>query len=243
MKPFLLLQARKPDDPMRSHEHGCFAAAMGLQGADLRAVDIVERTPTAADLEGVAGVLIGGSGNYGARGEEAWLHGATQFLREQVIEPGVPLFGVCFGLQLLGRTLGVDVIHDPERREVGSYEIVLSEEAKSCSLFGTLPERFYAQQGHNDRITHLPEGTTLLAANNNAPVQALRVNGKPVWATQFHPELTRKDNRTRYMRYISAYGGTTTPPEQDPVLRSMRETPHPTTLLRRFGEMVLAGEA
>ena len=242
MKPFLLLQARQPDDPMRAHEHGCFAAAMQIEADAIGAVDVVARAPKAADLQGVKALLIGGSGNFSARGDEPWLHAAMAFLREHVIEPGRPMFAVCFGLQLLGRTLNVDVINDPDHREVGTFELTRTDEAANCPLFGDLPPTFWAQQGHNDRVVALPPGTTRLAFNSNAPVQAMRVDGKPIWATQFHPELTREDNATRYRRYISAYGGGYENDEDDPILNSMRETPHPTALLHRFSQMVLQGQ-
>ena len=121
-------------------------------------------------------------------------------------------------------------------------DIVRTEEGAEDSLFGELPRLFHAQQGHNDRIVRLPPGTVCLATNANAPVQALRMQGKPIWATQFHPELTRVDNATRYKRYIQAYGGDGNPPPDDPVMATLRETPHPTDLLRRFGEMVLSGQ-
>jgi len=238
LKPFLLLQARMSNDPMRDHEHGCFAAALGVSEDDIAAVDIVRTPPTAEILEGVKAVLIGGSGSFSARGNEPWLQTTTAFLREDVIGAGRPMFGVCFGLQLLGRTLGVDVIHDPDRREVGTFEVEVFEAAQSCELFNGLPKRMLVQQGHNDRIVALPEGTTHLATSERASVQAMKVIGKPVWATQFHPELSRRDNAMRYKRYISAYGGGSPQPD-DPVMSSLRDTPSATDLLRRFGQLVL----
>jgi GMP synthase (glutamine-hydrolysing) len=152
------------------------------------------------------------------------------------------MFAVCFGLQLLGRTMGVRVINDPPHREVGSFEVDLTDDASKCELFGDLPARIWVQQGHNDRLTELPDGAVRLARSKNAPVQAMRVIGKPIWATQFHPELTRQDNAIRYRRYIRAYGGGYDDESQDPVLSTLRDTPYPTSLLRRFGEMVLSGK-
>lgn len=241
MAPFLLLQARRPLDPMRDHEHGCFADAMGLDRDELRTLDVVRNAPTAGDAQGCLAVLIGGSGNFSARTEDPWLLDTMVWLREHVVAPGKPMFAVCFGIQVLGRALGVDVIHDPENREVGTYTIRTTEHVHGCPIFGRLPATFLAQQGHNDRLVRLPPGTVQLATNDNALVQALRVQGKPIWATQFHPELTRKDNATRYQRYIEGYGGPLPTDADDPVLASLRDTPHSTMLLRRFGELVLKG--
>ena len=91
--------------------------------------------------------------------------------------------------------------------------------------------------GHKDRADRLPPGTLNLAASDNATLQALRVPDKPIWATQFHPELTRQANTERYLRYWEAYG--TGDKENDPVLARMADSPESTALLSRWVEMTL----
>ncbi|MCO4760507.1 MAG: type 1 glutamine amidotransferase [Myxococcales bacterium] len=241
MKPFLLLQARDHDDPMAEHEWQSFARAMGVTRDEIHTWNLIEGSPDADTLNRHAAVLIGGSGAYSASGEQQWVHDAAQLIREELVGRGRKTFGVCFGLQLMGRALGEDVIHDPENREVGTYEVVVTAEAQECELFGVLPPSFFAQQGHNDRILNTPVGTKKLAESALAEVQALVVEDKPVWATQFHPELDIHGNRLRYMRYIENYGGLVGPESEDPVLTSLRPSPHATNLLYRFARMVLEG--
>ncbi len=241
MKPFLLLQARDHDDPMAEHEWQSFARAMGVTRDDIHTWNLIEGTPDAATLDRHAAVLIGGSGQYSAGGDAPWLTSAATMVREELVERGRPTFAVCFGLQLMGRALGEAVIHDPDNREVGTYEVRITPEAERCDLFGALPARFDAQQGHNDRILNTPAGTTKLAESDLADVQALVVERKPVWATQFHPELDVAGNRLRYVSYIENYGGLVGSEAEDPVLSSLRPSHHATNLLYRFAKMILEG--
>ena len=241
MKPFLLLQARDHDDPMVEHKWQSFARAMGVSQDQIQTWSLLQGVPDAATLDRHAAVLIGGSGAYSARGDETWLKDAATLVRQELVERGRPTFAVCFGLQLMGRALGETVIHDPDNREVGTYEVHVTEQAQTCALFGALPQRFYAQQGHNDRILNTPAGTIKLAESALAAVQALVVERKPVWATQFHPELDIAGNRMRYVSYIENYGGLVGSEEDDPVLSSLRPSEHATNLLCRFAQMILDG--
>ncbi len=241
MKPFALLQARGADVEMRIHEHGSFASAMQVPESQIATFDLVSDDVSAIDPDDYCGFLIGGSGDYNGRGHDPWLLAAVEFVRDVLVERHVPTFGCCFGLHLIGRALGSEVITDLEHREVGTFTLLTTKAAADCPIFRYLPEVFLAQQGHNDRLTSLPEGATLLCQNPAIPVQAFRLLDRPLWASQFHPELDMEANRTRYMRYIVNYVGKEGPDENDPVLASLRPTPHATALLRRFANLVRTG--
>ena len=94
---------------------------------------------------------------------------------------------------------------------------------------------FRAQQGHKDRARALPSGFRHLAWSERVPYQAVRIDDSEVFATQFHPELTREDNILRYLRYREAYG-LTGDPEQDPVMQRMATSHGATALLGRWLE-------
>ncbi|HAN32761.1 MAG TPA: hypothetical protein DCQ06_14300 [Myxococcales bacterium] len=241
MSGFLLLQARDADDPMAEHEQVSFANAMQVQPAELTTFSLITATPDPKWVDQFEGVLIGGSGAYSARGDSPWVVNACDFARNILVGQSHPTFAVCFGLQLMGRALGQEVIHDPDNREVGSYLIHSTEAIEGDPLFGHLPETFWAQQGHNDRIVQVPAGTLNFGFSERAEVQAFRVIGRPVWATQSHPELDMAGNRLRYMRYIDNYGGLQGAESDDPVLNSLRPTPLATELLARFVRLVRSG--
>jgi hypothetical protein len=71
-----------------------------------------------------------------------------------------------------------------------------------------------------------------LASTARAPYQALRVEGTSIVATQFHPELQKQDNINRYLRYWEEYGSGD--PGNDPVMRSMDDSPAASELLPRW---------
>lgn len=90
-------------------------------------------------------------------------------------------------------------------KETGSYKIYLTPEAKQDPLFKYFPDEFYAQIGHKDSITQLPESAVKLAHSDLCPVQAFTFLGKKFYATQFHAELNRDDLITRLNYYKSSY--------------------------------------
>ena len=241
MAGFLLLQARDADDPMAEHERLSFARAMEVDPTELTPFSLITGVPEASWAAKFEAIFIGGSGDYSARGDDKWVNEAATFTREVLVGQGLPTFAVCFGLQLMGRALGETVIHDPDNREVGSFLLTTTSAIAGDPLFGHLPAEFWAQQGHNDRILQAPQGTTRFAFSERAEVQAFRVNSKPVWATQFHPELDMAGNRLRYMRYIDNYGGLQGAESDDPVLSSLRPTPLASELLARFVRLCRAG--
>ena len=104
-----------------------------------------------------------------------------------------------------------------------------------------LPERFVAQQGHKDRATVLPTSVQNLASSQRCPHQALRVPGQPVWATQFHPELTWQDNRLRFERYFAMYSEAFGASQAQAMLDSFRPSEAANGLLRRFVQVVREG--
>lgn len=115
------------------------------------------------------------------------------------------MFASCFGFQALVASMGGELRTDASLAELGTFPIEVTEQGASDPVFGPLAPSFDAQLGHNDSVVTLPEGLVCLARSERCPVQAVRVPGAPIVATQFHPELTDRDNIRRYLRYLEAY--------------------------------------
>ena len=128
--------------------------------------------------------------------------------------------------------------NDPESTEVGTYELSLTEDGIEDPLFGQLPPVFWAQLGRKDRATALPDGIPNLASSERCGMQALRVPGQPVWASQFHPELDCDTNRERYLLYLAGYSDHMSAEEREEALSRFRASPHTEGLLRCFVEPV-----
>ncbi|MBX3275452.1 MAG: gamma-glutamyl-gamma-aminobutyrate hydrolase family protein [Sandaracinaceae bacterium] len=234
----LLLQARHASDPMRDHEHRCFADRTGLAPAQIVPHDLLSGPPTLAQVRAFDGLLMGGSGDFlVSQGDQPNFEPTLALLRD-VVAARVPTFASCYGFQAMVHALGGEVIHDPENIEVGTFELSLTEEARRDELFGALPRRFVAQQGHKDRAARLPEGLVHLASSERAPYQALRVPGAPVWAVQFHPELDRDGSCTRYRHYLENYSPELSPEEVEAAMASFEDSPEASALLGRFLRVV-----
>lgn len=224
---------------MGAHELRCFSERLGVSLENVVPHDLViDGAPSLRALREHDALMIGGSGDhYVSKSDLPGLERTLDLLRE-VADAGHPTFGSCFGYHLLVRALGGVIVHDPERSEVGTFELALTDAGRADPLFSTLPPRFDAQLGHKDRATSHPVGVENLAASELSPLQALRVPGKPIWATQFHPELGRDTCVDRYRAYLASYGSGVPDADAQRAIDGFRESPHASDLLRRFARFV-----
>jgi GMP synthase (glutamine-hydrolysing) len=233
--PLLIIETGQPAPSLR--RHGGFPhwirTAAGLPRNAAVVVDVERGDPLPA-RQGFAGAIITGSGamvterlDWSERTAQ-WLHDAAQ--------AGMPLFGICYGHQLIAHALGGDVGWHPQGREMGTVEIERLAPSNDDALFARLPERFAAQATHLQSVLKLPDGATLLAKSDHDPVHAYRWKDH-VWGVQFHPEFS-----TTHMRgYVRARrdalhgeGRCVTTTE-----RGVSATPHARRVLRRFARYAL----
>lgn len=233
MSRFLLLQARDERDPMLAQERRCFASRLSLPEAEISPHNLVEGPPRLDEVRRYRAVLVGGSGDYlVSKGNLPRFPATLDFLRG-LVDADHPTFASCFGFQCLVEALGGKIVYDPERAEVGTFDVSLTAQGHEDSLLGELPSTFAAQQGHKDRAVELPPGAVHLASSQLSPFQAFRLRGRRIWATQFHPELDRRTNQERYERYLEHYRGQVSFGGEDRAA-SFKESPESEALLRAF---------
>lgn len=239
---YLLLQVRDDDDPMREHEVNCFSRALRCPADSIRVFDLLAACPTPRELDGVDAVLLGGSGDYCVSEGGHWLDPALDAMRE-LYEMSKPTFASCWGFQAMAQALGGRVVADLTRAEVGTHDVFLTDAGRRDPVFGPLAaagESFPAQMGHQDVVDKLPRGAVLLAATRLAN-QAFHFPGKPIYCTQFHPELDRStllDRLRRYPKYIEKITGLH---YDDFVEEHTAESPDAESLLPRFVRHVMGG--
>jgi GMP synthase (glutamine-hydrolysing) len=110
--------------------------------------------------------------------------GAPQ-LPDWVLESGLPVLGICYGMQLIAQAYGGSV-ESASRREYGPARLHVKPGVES-PLFAHLPETFDVWMSHGDHVARMPDGFTSLGESTNAPCAAI-VRGSIV-AIQFHPEV------------------------------------------------------
>jgi GMP synthase (glutamine-hydrolysing) len=103
---------------------------------------------------------------------------------EHVLAMGLPVLGVCYGLQFIAHKLGGKVKSAP-RREYGHAEVDVFGESR---LFRGLPKNLNVWMSHGDEAEQLPSGFSAVAKTGNA-LAAMQHEEKRIWAVQFHPEV------------------------------------------------------
>ena len=106
-------------------------------------------------------------------------------LERELLALGVPVLGICYGMQLLARELGGQV-EGAEVGEFGRSQLTVSEQGRL--LAGTPPEQT-CWMSHRDTVFSPPPGFTALASSTASPVAAFESTARGVYGIQFHPEV------------------------------------------------------
>ncbi len=234
---YLLIQIRDADDSVREQEIGCFADALRCPSEAITVFDLLSTELNATHLAEVDMVMIGGSGRYSVTSEAPWMQKALVSL-QRLLDSGKPTFASCWGFQSLAKAAGGKVIHDLENAELGTSRVTLTEAGKLDPIFSHLPESFEAYMGHEDRVIELPPGVTLLASTDRVTQQAFRFDGRPIYCTQFHPELTLSTLLSRVEAYPE-YCERIAQVPFDVFRRQCQAAPQCETLLRLFRDHFL----
>ena len=227
-----LIQIRdKPE--VLAEEHASFAARCGIGAEQLEVTNALADKLTPALADDVDAVMIGGAGAYSVTQTYAWT-AALAAVCHACADRAVPLFGSCWGHQFVARAFGGEVVHDAGRSEMGTHDVWLTDDGAADPLFGSLPRRFGTQMGHQDRVSVLPASAAELAHNDRAPYQAFRLEGLPIYGTQFHSELDAATERARLLAYRAHYPEMADDGTFQRVLDGLHDTPDADDLLRRF---------
>ncbi|MDJ0975923.1 MAG: glutamine-hydrolyzing GMP synthase [Planctomycetota bacterium] len=160
----------------RVREQGCYA-------------EIVMPEALESSIGGAKGVIFSGSP------WSAYEDGAPH-VPQAVFDAGVPILGICYGMQLTVHLLGGRVDH-AETREYGPARIEILNGDK---LFEGIDGEMDVWMSHGDRVEAAPEGFLSLAKTDHAPFAAVKHAEKPIYGVQFHPEVTHTPRGTDLMK-------------------------------------------
>ena len=131
-----------------------------------------------------------------------------------VFELGVPVLGICYGMQTMAQQLGGKV-ESSGKREFGYAEI---RARGHSALFKDIEDRQNAEghglldvwMSHGDKVTEMPPGFSIIASNESCPVAAMADEARRFYAVQFHPEVTHtlkgKEMIARFVHEICGCG-------------------------------------
>ncbi len=137
-----------------------------------------------------AGIILSGGPN------SVYETGAPT-LPASVLEAGVPVLGICYGLQLLAHTLGGQVSPGTER-EYGSATVRATSDLAN-ELFADLPAAMPVWMSHGDRVEALPPGFQAIAQSDNSPLAAIINPARRLYGIQFHPEVVHTPNGSQLL--------------------------------------------
>jgi len=138
----------------------------------------------------------------------------TPRIPDQVLEAGVPVLGICYGMHALASQLG-GAVEPSSKREFGSAEIDIVDDGADGLLgrFGN-DGRLPVWMSHGDKVVSLPPGFEVAASTPNAPIAAMTDASRRLYGVQFHPEVTHTRNGAeildRFARDICGCNGTWT---------------------------------
>ncbi len=167
---------------------GLIEACLKQEKIPYRILDLQSsaRLPKLDDLTHIA--LLGGPMNVYEEDHYPFLREEDLFIKE-AIQRGKSILGICLGAQLIAKALGTRVFKAPHK-EVGWYEVSLTEEGLRDFFFSDFPRRFPVFQWHEDTFD-IPKGGKLIAISTSVPHQAFRY-GENTYGLQFHLEVTEE---------------------------------------------------
>ena len=119
-------------------------------------------------------------------------------VQREILELGVPVLGVCYGMQLLAKYLGGQVASG-EKPEYGTTTIMLSGESR---LLQGLPESFEVLMSHGDRVSRVPPKFHATASTKHGVIAAMESDDGRFWGLQFHPEVEATQHGSQILRHF-----------------------------------------
>jgi len=112
-----------------------------------------------------------------------------------IFKLGIPVLGICYGMQVICEMLGGRVKHTRER-EYGKVELFIDD---NRDLFSHMPGNFTCWASHGDYVTKMPAGFHTSSHTANTPIAAISNQKRKIFAVQFHPEVTHTEKGTQIL--------------------------------------------
>jgi GMP synthase (glutamine-hydrolysing) len=143
---------------------------------------------------GAKGIILSG-------GPESTTQAGAPAAPQQVFDSGLPLLGICYGLQTMAKQLGGDT-EAADQREFGHAEVaIVADDALLAGLTDHAPQRALdVWMSHGDHVSQVPPGFTVTARTDRIPIAAMANEGKRWYGVQFHPEVTHTKQGNALLR-------------------------------------------
>ncbi|MFC1883650.1 glutamine-hydrolyzing GMP synthase [Thermodesulfobacteriota bacterium] len=116
----------------------------------------------------------------------------------EILNLGVPILGICYGMQFLTHSMG-GVVAGASAREYGNASITIEDETSLFHGLGKKGEKT-VWMSHGDRIEGIPDGYKIIAGSKNSPIAAMSHDEKSFFGVQFHPEVAHTPDGPKILR-------------------------------------------
>ena len=120
---------------------------------------------------------------------------------KQLLDAGIPILGICYGMQLVTHLLG-GIVARSAHREYGPATLQIDDRTDLFKGFHGEKDHPTAWMSHGDRIERMPPGFSAIARTSNSPVAAMKATdrGRRIYCLQFHPEVAHTEGGTAILR-------------------------------------------
>ena len=129
-------------------------------------------------------------------------------LDRAIFEAGIPVFGMCYGFQLMAVTLG-GTVDNNGAREYGRTDLAVSK--PGSTLFAGTPEQQQVWMSHGDACSAAPEGFTVTASTGQVPVAAFECDERKLYGVQHHPEVMHSTHGQQVLEHFLYRGAGLSP--------------------------------
>ncbi len=149
--------------------------------------------PRPEEMDHIKGIVLSGGP------ASVYAEGAPQ-ISPEIFQLGLPVLGICYGMQLMTQLLGGEVAAAGQR-EFGHAELEVSRPSRLFA--GLSSERTQVWMSHGDKVLRVPEGFEAVARSGNSPVCAIASADDRLFGVQFHPEVVHSvDGGTMLRNFV-----------------------------------------
>ena len=120
---------------------------------------------------------------------------------EEIFNLGLPILGICYGMQLISQFYGGSVI-PADHHEYGKAKLVFSKE---CDIFKDTNDGQTVWMSHGDKVDQLADGFEVIGTSENSPFAAIANQDERIYAFQFHPEVYHSEQGSKILKNFAKY--------------------------------------
>ncbi|WP_137597022.1 glutamine-hydrolyzing GMP synthase [Paucilactobacillus kaifaensis] len=158
--------------------------------------ELLSHKITAAEIKKInpKGIIFSGGPN------SVYADGAFS-VDPEIFELGIPILGICYGMQLMAYKLPGGVVENAHNSEYGHADIEVTDD--SAVMFKGLPKKQYVWMSHGDLVRQVPDGFKTVATSVNCPITSMADDKRKFYGIQFHAEVQNTEYGTEILKHFA----------------------------------------